>query len=131
MLGVVETSRHSAWGYDIRAEVAGAIGKVVIDGGRKTPVEYIRRVARDQSNQRVPRARCGYLAEMVGANLPDQLPEAYRDEAASRFGADLDPEMADDVVALATDHRGRVEGQVAAALDTLRHNLFPLHGLRA
>jgi hypothetical protein len=38
--------------------------------------------------------------------------------------------MADDVVALSSEHRGRVEGQVAAALDTLRHNLFPLHGLR-
>ena len=30
-LGVVETSRHSAWGYDIRTEVAGATGKVVVD----------------------------------------------------------------------------------------------------
>jgi acetoin utilization protein AcuC len=79
----------------------------------------------------VPRAWCGYLAEMVGADLPDRLPESYRDEAATRFGADLDPEMADDVVALASDHRGRVEGQVATALDTLRHNLFPLYGLRA
>jgi hypothetical protein len=67
---------------------------------------------------------------MVGADLPDRLPESYHDEAATRFGADLDPEMADDVVALTSDHRGRVEGQVATALDTLRHNLFPLYGLR-
>ena len=36
-LGVVETARHSAWGYDIRTEVAGAVGKVVVDGGQKTP----------------------------------------------------------------------------------------------
>jgi acetoin utilization protein AcuC len=79
----------------------------------------------------VPRAWCGYLAEMVGADLPDRLPASYHDEAATRFGADLDPEMADDVVALTSDHRGRVEGQVATALDTLRHNLFPLYGLRA
>jgi myo-inositol 2-dehydrogenase/D-chiro-inositol 1-dehydrogenase len=47
-LGVVETSRHSAWGYDIRAEVAGAVGKVVVDAGRKTPLTHIRRVAREE-----------------------------------------------------------------------------------
>jgi myo-inositol 2-dehydrogenase/D-chiro-inositol 1-dehydrogenase len=47
-LGVVETSRHSAWGYDIRTEIAGAIGKVVVDGGRKTPITQIRRVAREE-----------------------------------------------------------------------------------
>jgi myo-inositol 2-dehydrogenase/D-chiro-inositol 1-dehydrogenase len=47
-LGVVETSRHSAWGYDIRAEVAGSIGKVVVDAGRKTPLTHIRRVAREE-----------------------------------------------------------------------------------
>jgi myo-inositol 2-dehydrogenase / D-chiro-inositol 1-dehydrogenase len=32
-LGVVETARHSAWGYDIRTEVAGSAAKVVIDEG--------------------------------------------------------------------------------------------------
>lgn len=35
--GVVETARHSTWGYDIRAEVCGAKNKVTIDAGRKTP----------------------------------------------------------------------------------------------
>ncbi len=44
-LGVVETARHSTWGYDIRAEVAGAIGKVVVDGGQKTPAVHFRDVA--------------------------------------------------------------------------------------
>ena len=44
-LGVVETARHSNWGYDIRAEVAGAIGKVVVDGERMTPVTHYRDVA--------------------------------------------------------------------------------------
>jgi myo-inositol 2-dehydrogenase/D-chiro-inositol 1-dehydrogenase len=43
-LGVVETARHSAWGYDIRAEVAGAISKVIVDGGQKTPATHLRRV---------------------------------------------------------------------------------------
>ena len=44
-LGVVETARHSAWGYDIRTEIAGATGKVVVDGGQKTPAAYMRRFA--------------------------------------------------------------------------------------
>jgi len=44
-LGVVETARHSRWGYDIRTEVAGAVGKVVVDGGRKTPAVHFRDVA--------------------------------------------------------------------------------------
>jgi myo-inositol 2-dehydrogenase/D-chiro-inositol 1-dehydrogenase len=44
-LGVVETARHSNWGYDIRAEVAGAIGKVVVDGERMTPLTHYRDVA--------------------------------------------------------------------------------------
>jgi len=44
-LGVVETARHSKWGYDIRAEVAGAVGKVVVDGERKTPATHYRDVA--------------------------------------------------------------------------------------
>jgi len=35
--GVVETARHSTWGYDIRAEVCGAKNKVTIDAGQKTP----------------------------------------------------------------------------------------------
>ena len=41
-LGVVETARHSEWGYDIRTEVAGAVGKVVVDGGQKTPATVSR-----------------------------------------------------------------------------------------
>src|SRR4029453_1772657 len=53
----------------------------------------------------VPRAWCAYLAEMVGAELPDRLPEPYLDEAADRFGAVLDPDMADGVGALRTQHR--------------------------
>lgn len=41
-LGVVETSRHSAWGYDIRTEVAGAAGKVIVEDLQKTPALYSR-----------------------------------------------------------------------------------------
>jgi myo-inositol 2-dehydrogenase/D-chiro-inositol 1-dehydrogenase len=39
-LGVVETARHSPWGYDIRTEVAGAKAKVVIEDVRKTPATF-------------------------------------------------------------------------------------------
>jgi myo-inositol 2-dehydrogenase/D-chiro-inositol 1-dehydrogenase len=41
-LGVVETARHSEWGYDIRTEVAGARGKVVIEDVQKTHSTYSR-----------------------------------------------------------------------------------------
>ena len=40
VLGVVETSRRSNWGYDIRTEVAGAVGKVVIEAPQKTPLLF-------------------------------------------------------------------------------------------
>ncbi len=43
-LGVVETARHSTWGYDIRAEVAGSVAKVVVDGAQMTPATQFRRV---------------------------------------------------------------------------------------
>ncbi len=36
-MGVIETARHSNWGYDIRAEVSGSTSKVSIDAAQKTP----------------------------------------------------------------------------------------------
>jgi myo-inositol 2-dehydrogenase/D-chiro-inositol 1-dehydrogenase len=39
-MGVVETARHSEWGYDIRTEVAGARGKVVVEDVQKTPATF-------------------------------------------------------------------------------------------
>lgn len=42
VLGVVETSRRSAWGYDIRTEVAGSTGKVVVEGPQKTDAVFSR-----------------------------------------------------------------------------------------
>jgi acetoin utilization protein AcuC len=79
----------------------------------------------------VPRAWCGYLAEMVGAELPERLPEPYLAEASERFGALLDPDMADEVVALRSEHRARVEREIGRTIEVARHNLFPLHGLPA
>jgi acetoin utilization protein AcuC len=79
----------------------------------------------------VPRAWCGYLAEMVGAELPERLPDDYLKEVVERFGVELDPAMADEVVALRSDHRPRVEAEVGRAIELARQNLFPLHGLIA
>jgi myo-inositol 2-dehydrogenase / D-chiro-inositol 1-dehydrogenase len=42
VLGVVETSRRSNWGYDIRTEVAGSVGKVVVEAPQKTPLLFAR-----------------------------------------------------------------------------------------
>ena len=64
-LGVVETSRHSEWGYDIRTEVAGAKAKVVIDGAQKTPATMSRKFGWE-----------GDLYE----NFPDRFEIAYRRE---------------------------------------------------
>jgi acetoin utilization protein AcuC len=79
----------------------------------------------------VPRAWCTYLAEMTGAGLPERLPEPYLEEAASRFGALLDPDMTDEVVALRSEHRARVEAELGRTIEVARSNLFPLHGLTA
>ena len=79
----------------------------------------------------VPRAWCTYLAEMVGAELPGQLPVAFLDEAADRFGALIGPDMADEVVALRSEHRSRVEAELGRTIEVARSNLFPLHGLTA
>jgi myo-inositol 2-dehydrogenase/D-chiro-inositol 1-dehydrogenase len=39
-MGVIETARHSPWGYDIRTEVAGAAGKVVIEDVHKSGATF-------------------------------------------------------------------------------------------
>jgi myo-inositol 2-dehydrogenase/D-chiro-inositol 1-dehydrogenase len=72
-LGVVETARHSEWGYDIRTEVAGAAGKLVVDAGQRTPVTHLRRFAYE-----------GDLYE----SFTDRFEVAYRRELEAFF-ADL------------------------------------------
>ena len=42
VLGAVETSRHSNWGYDIRTEVAGSVGKVVVEAPQKRLCSLLR-----------------------------------------------------------------------------------------
>lgn len=74
-LGVVETSRHSNWGYDIRTEVAGAIGKVVVEAPQKTPLLFARDFGSSFDHFE---------------NFPDRFEAAYRLELESFFGALLE-----------------------------------------
>jgi myo-inositol 2-dehydrogenase/D-chiro-inositol 1-dehydrogenase len=76
-LGVVETSRHSAWGYDIRTEVAGARAKVVIDRAQKTPATISRTLP----------SGFGWEGDLY-ESFPDRFAEAYRIELETFF-ADL------------------------------------------
>jgi myo-inositol 2-dehydrogenase/D-chiro-inositol 1-dehydrogenase len=69
-LGVLETSRHSAWGYDIRTEVSGSAGKVVVDAAQKTPATHLRRFGWE-----------GDLYE----SFPDRFEVAYRRELVAFF----------------------------------------------
>jgi hypothetical protein len=39
--------------------------------------------------------------------------------------------MADEVVALRSEHRAKVEAAIGRTIEVARHNLFPLHGLTA
>ncbi len=72
VLGVVETSRRSMWGYDIRTEVAGATGKVVIEAPQKTQMTYSREF--------------GFEADHF-ENFPDRFEVAFRRELEAFFGA--------------------------------------------
>ena len=71
-LGVVETSRRSAWGYDVRTEIAGAAGKLVVEAGARTPLAHAGSfgVRRDHHD-----------------NFPDRFEAAYRRELEAFFQA--------------------------------------------
>ena len=69
-LGVVEMSRHSAWGYDIRTEVAGALGKVVVEAPRKTQLTYSRQFGFEGDHYE---------------NFPDRFEVAFRLELEAFF----------------------------------------------
>ena len=71
-LGVVETSRRSNWGYDIRTEVAGATGKVIVESPQKTPVLFAKNFGSSFDHFE---------------NFPDRFEQAYRLELESFFQA--------------------------------------------
>jgi myo-inositol 2-dehydrogenase/D-chiro-inositol 1-dehydrogenase len=72
VLGVVESARHSNWGYDIRTEVAGSQGKVVVEAGQKTPLQFF-----------------GDLTTHTDlyVNFPDRFEQAYRNQMKAFFEA--------------------------------------------
>jgi myo-inositol 2-dehydrogenase / D-chiro-inositol 1-dehydrogenase len=70
VLGVTETSRRSNWGYDIRTEVGGSLGKVVIEAPQKTPLRF----ARDFSS-----------SFDHFENFPDRFEQAYRSQLQNFF----------------------------------------------
>ncbi len=70
VLGVTETSRRSNWGYDIRTEVAGATGKVVIEAPQKTPLLFAREFSSSFDHFE---------------NFPDRFEKAYQLQLLSFF----------------------------------------------
>jgi myo-inositol 2-dehydrogenase/D-chiro-inositol 1-dehydrogenase len=70
VLGVTETSRRSNWGYDIRTEVAGSIGKVVVESPQKTPLLFARDFASSYDHFE---------------NFPDRFEKAYKLQLESFF----------------------------------------------
>ncbi len=66
-LGVMETTRRTTWGYDIRTEVAGSLGKVVVDGHQKTPMTFSRNggFEGDTFESFPDRFEDGYRLEMI------------------------------------------------------------------
>ena len=72
VLGVVESARHSNWGYDIRTEVAGSEGKVVIEAPHKTPIQHF----------------TGFQNHTdVYMSFPDRFADAYRLQMEAFFAA--------------------------------------------
>jgi myo-inositol 2-dehydrogenase / D-chiro-inositol 1-dehydrogenase len=72
VLGVVESARHSNWGYDIRTEVAGAEGKVVIEAPHKTPIQHF----------------TGFQNHTdVYISFPDRFADAYRLQMEAFFAS--------------------------------------------
>jgi myo-inositol 2-dehydrogenase/D-chiro-inositol 1-dehydrogenase len=89
-LGVLEASRRTTWGYDIRTEVAGSRAKLVVEAPQKTPML----VSRDLSYR-------GAHYE----SFPDRFEAAYRAEldyffACLRAGADPAPGVRDALASL-------------------------------
>jgi myo-inositol 2-dehydrogenase/D-chiro-inositol 1-dehydrogenase len=72
VLGVVETSRRSNWGYDIRTEVAGSVGKVVVEAPQKTPLLFARDFASSHDHYE---------------NFPDRFEAGYRLQLEAFFAA--------------------------------------------
>lgn len=83
-LGTVETALHSEWGYDIRTEVAGSIGKVVVDAERRSPATHVRALANetdryldfhDRFADAYRRELEAFLEDLAAGRMPSPGPE--------------------------------------------------------
>ena len=100
-LGVVEMSRRSAWGYDIRTEVAGATGKVVVEAPHKTTAHVLAAV----------RLRGRPLRELPGplrGGLPDRARGLLRGRSATAQTPTPGPEEALETLRLAVAARAKL-----------------------
>ncbi len=84
-LGVLEGSRRTTWGYDIRTEIAGSLARLVVEAPQKTPLLTSRGL--------------GFAGDHY-QSFPDRFDEAYRAEleyffACLRAGATPMPGVRD------------------------------------
>ena len=114
-LGVVEMSRRSAWGYDIRTEVAGATGKVVVEAPHKTALTFSRRFGfeGDHFESFPDRFEAGYRLEL----------EAFFETLAVGGTPDPGPDEALETLRLAiAARRSWSEGRPIAVAEVTPHN---------
>lgn len=108
-LGTLEATRRTTWGYDIRTEVAGSLGKLVVEAQQKTPLTLSRGL--------------GFAGDHY-ESFPDRFQAAYRAEleyffACLREGTLPEPGVGDALeslrvaLAAATSLRERRAVQVA------------------
>ncbi len=82
-LGVVEMSRRSAWGYDIRTEVAGALGQGRRRGRPQDAADLVASVRlRGRSLRELPRSVRGRLPARVRGVLPNPGRRRHADARA-------------------------------------------------
>ncbi|HQV68935.1 MAG TPA: inositol 2-dehydrogenase [Thermoflexales bacterium] len=69
-LGVIEGSRRTTWGYDIRTEIAGSKGKLIVEGFPKTPLVHERNLGMESDHF---------------VSFPDRFDAAYKAELQAFF----------------------------------------------
>jgi myo-inositol 2-dehydrogenase / D-chiro-inositol 1-dehydrogenase len=91
VLGVVETSRRRNWGYDIRTEVAGSVGKVVVEAPQK-PLCSLRRISPQATIiTKIPRPFRSGLPIAAGGVLCGVAGRTHPDPWAGRRSGDAPP----------------------------------------
>ena len=79
----------------------------------------------------VPRAWTIYFAELVGAELPDRVPESWIETAREHGATDLIEPFTDPPVDIPSSRKDEATERARAAADETRARLFPYFGLKA